>query len=157
MRQMDGDLAKSILQAILVRAEGQLGFVDLRELAAQSPFGNTDANATIKELLARRWLYRKGDYVTVSKPGVEYAIDWTVADRVLTAIATAADSQGGRIVPYSQVVAMAGLPANKIDELMAELTVLGLAAQTTSDGSSIDGAYISREGLSRLAGRPAVA
>jgi hypothetical protein len=158
MRQIEDDLAKTILQAILVRAEGQVGsFVDLRELAAQSPFGTADADAIIDELQARRWIYRKGDYVSVSKPAVEYAIDWALADRVLKAIATVADSHGGRVVLYSQVIATAGLPVDKTDELMAELEVLGLAAQTTSDGKSIDGAYISREGLSRLAGRPAVA
>ncbi|HSH94707.1 MAG TPA: hypothetical protein VK968_11225 [Roseimicrobium sp.] len=151
---MDSDLAKGILQAILSRAEGQVGsFVDLRELALSSPFESADVDVTLDELLVRRWIYRKGDLVCVSKPGLEYAIDWSLADRVLEAIATVASSRGGVVVSYSQVIAAAGLPPERTDEVMSELGVLGLAATTTSDGKSIDGAYISAKGLSRLAGR----
>jgi hypothetical protein len=102
-------------------------------------------------------MYRKRDCVSLSKPGVEYAIDWSLADSVLKAMATLAGSQGGGAVLYSEVIATAGLSADKTDELMRELAVLGLATTTTSDGKTIDGACIAREGLSRLAGRPAVA
>lgn len=154
---MDGDVAKVMLQAILTCAKGQVGsFVDLHELTAALGLGNAQANATFDDLVAHRWIYRNGDRVAASKPSVEYAIDWPCADTVLRAIATVAGSRAGKVVSYSQVITTAGLPADKTDELIAELTVLGLVAQTTSDGVHIDGVCLSREGWLRLSGSPAV-
>ena len=123
------------------------------KLTETSAFANAHGDATLDELLSRRWLYRKGEYVAVSRPGVEYAIDWSLADRVLQTIATLADSRAGRGVDYSEVVASGGLPTEKVDELMAELGVLGLAHLSILDDSRIDVAEISRDGLSRLARR----
>ena len=152
---LDEELARPILRAILSCTRGQVGyFVDLQELSAVSAFGHAVKGRRLTNCWRRRWIYRRGDYVAVSRPGVECAIDWTLADRILEAIITIAGSQAGRVVAYSQVIAAAGLGTDKTDELMAELTVLGLAAQTTLDGSRIwPVRLLSREGLSRLSGR----
>ena len=147
---MDSEKAKAVLRAILNRAEGKVGrFIRIKELAATPAFTMEGADVVVEELLSLHWLYKKGNSLCISRWGVEYAIEWTDAKRVLRAISTVAGGRGGKVVAYADVVTAAGLRPEETDRLVSELSVLGLADR---GGRGAQFVYVSIDGLRLLAG-----
>jgi hypothetical protein len=133
---MDDELARAILRAILKETEGRVGsFIEIEKISSTAAFVGASADAVLDELRSRRWLYRKGNYLAVSKPGVEYAMDRTQALAVLRAIFEVASGKGGRAIPVDQVAPAVSLPRSEFDMILNELYLLGFVTICLVDGS----------------------
>ena len=138
----DESNAKSVIRALLDMANGAVAeFVPTADVLARCGPG---ADATLEDLIARRWIRAQGNYIAATKWAIEFGMDWTNVPAVLRAILNTAGGIG-RVADLEVVITASGLERREVEKILTELSMLDLGA-ATYDG----GAYVRARGWDYL-------
>lgn len=130
--------ARVLLRAILDATCGLVGqYVDLAEAVSAARLDQNQAVQVLRELAERGWVYLRGPCVSVSRPAVEFAMDWPRARQVLHAILEANQGRVLGSVEEEKVFAVSNLPVGETNRLLNQLGLLRLVSRSVCEGTHV--------------------